>query len=375
MKVLLVDDEKTSLMITRRMIAGISGVEIVGSFQSTKDAFLFIKNNRVDVALVDIVMPDENGLDFVRRVNREVKDIAIFFLTGYKEYALDAYDLHAFAYIVKPLTQAKLEASFRLACERLVFLQAAAQMEETPRLFVYSLGDLDIRGANNKAVHFASSKSTELLCYLLMKKGRPVSKWNIIEELFAGMVPRNAEIYLNTTIYKLRNALEPFNMRTCIVCSGESYRIETKDIYVDFIDFENKVAACQNIQASNLEGLLSTEKLFCGELFQERDYSWSLSERERISELYLSFAKRIAWYLLDRRLLTAALPICKKILDFNEFDEEANCILMRIYAARRDKVLFERQFNQYYNILESELSIRPSEYMIKLYNELRRSFR
>jgi two-component SAPR family response regulator len=374
-KVLLVDDEKTSLMITRRIISGIPDVEIVGSFQNTKEAFLYIKNNKVDIALIDINMPNENGLDFARRVTLEVKDIAIFFLTGHKEFALDAYDLHAFDYILKPLTKKKMENSIQLACEKLVFLQSTKRMGDTTKLFVNTLGELDVRGANNETVHFTSSKSSELLCYLLLKKGRAVSKWKIIEDLFGGMLPRNAETYLNTTIYKLRNSLEPYGIRTAIVSNGESYRIETKDIYIDFIDFENKVTAYRNIQTNNLEDILETEKLFCGELFEERDYSWSLAEKERMSELYLSFAKKIAWYLLDNGLLTAALPIAKKIIKINEFDEETNCILMRMYASRRDKELLERHFILYSNMLNNELGIKPGDYMIKLYNELIRTFR
>ena len=375
MKVLLVDDEKASLLITRRMISKIPNMEIVGCFQNTKEAFHFVESNKVDIALVDINMPNENGLDFVRRVTREVKDIAILFLTGHKEYALEAYDLHVFDYILKPVTQAKLENSIQLAIEKLVFLQSAKQMEDSPKLFINTLGILDVRGANSELVRFTSSKSVELLCYLLLKKGRAVSKWNIIEDLFGGMLPRNAVTYLNTTIYKLRNSLDPFGMRAVIVSSGESYRIETKDIYIDFIDFENNVTAYRNIQKNNLEDVLRTEKLFCGELFEERDYSWSLSEKERISELYLSLAKKTIWYLLDNGMLTAALSIAKKIIKINEFDEEANCILMRIYAARRDKVLLKRQFILYSNMLDNELSIKPGDYIIKLYNELIKTFR
>lgn len=374
MKVLLVDDDKASLMITRRLLSGIPEVEIVGSFQSTMEAFHFIVNNKVDIIFTDIIMPDENGLDFAGRVIREIKDIVIIFLTAYKEFALEAYELHAFDYILKPIDRIKLETSIRLACEKLVFLQSEKPLTSVSKLVVNTLGNLDVHGQNNEVVHFKSSKSMELLFYLLIKKGRTISKWKIIEDLFGGMLPRNAETYLNTTIYKLRKSLEPHGMRGVIVSNGESYRIDTKDIYVDFMDFENNASVYHDIHADNLEDILKTEKLFYGELFEDRDYDWCLIDKERISELYVSFAKKIVWYLIDNGLLSAVLPIAHKIISINEFDEEANCILMRIYAFRKDKIQLERQFIQYTDMLDKELGIGPSENITKLYNELNQTF-
>jgi two-component system LytT family response regulator len=53
----------------------------------------------------------------------------------------------------------------------------------------------------NELVKWKTSKSAELFCYLLMHKGRLVSRARIIEDMFGEIPQKNAEIYLNTTVY------------------------------------------------------------------------------------------------------------------------------------------------------------------------------
>jgi two-component SAPR family response regulator len=374
MKIILVDDDKAMLIIMKRMISKIPGIEIVGSFQSPREAFVFLMKNRVDMAFVDINMPEECGLDLAKRILMEGKDIAITFITAHKEYALEAFEMHAFDYIVKPISQSKLENTILLAKQRLVFLQPNKEHINAPKLFIKCLGGFDIRNEYNELVHFTSSKSIELLAYLLMKKGRYVSKWSIIEAVFKGMSPFNAETYLNTTIYKLRKAFEPYGMRHSIISSDESYRIELDDIYVDFIDFENRISLLISINNNNQEEVLITEKIFCGELFGEKDYYWSLSEKERLLDIYISYAKKMIIYLLENNVLTEAQLIAKKLVNIDEFDEDAHCLLMKIYAAQRNRILLDKQFYLYSNILGRELGITPGCLVINLYKDLIKLF-
>ncbi len=374
MKVILVDDERSMLLILGKMLSKIPDIELAGSFQSPGEAYNYIKENKVDMAFVDINMREENGLDFVRRVTSEVKDIAIFFLTAYKEYALEAYEMHAFDYLVKPITQEKLEISIQKAKETLIFLQPAGRYVGKNKLFFYCLGSLGAENINGRHVQFTSSKSSELMAYLILHRGRLVSKWRIMEDVFAGMAPQNAETYLNTTVYKLRKALEPHGMKSIIISADESYRIDLKDIYVDMIDFESRVLRINQLDCSSQEEAIHTENLYSGELFGEKDYRWSLPEKERITEIYFSYAKKLVKYLIDSMQLTVALHITKKLINFNEMDEEANCLLMKIYSLQRNRKLLERQFERYTRILHSEMGLSPDNRVLDLYALLLKSF-
>jgi DNA-binding NarL/FixJ family response regulator len=108
MKVVIIDDEKAMHLIMTRMLAKINEVEVVESFQETSSAFAYMTSNHVDLVFVDINMPRESGLDFAKRLRDAGWSIKLVFVTSHKEYALSAFDVFAFDYIVKPISQERL---------------------------------------------------------------------------------------------------------------------------------------------------------------------------------------------------------------------------------------------------------------------------
>ncbi|MEK6266533.1 MAG: response regulator [Clostridium sp.] len=375
MRVILVDDEKSMLLIMKKMISKIPEVEIVGAFQSSCEAYKFIKENSVDIAFIDIQMPGESGLDLARRIISKLEKIDIVFLTSHKEYALEAFDVYAVDYIVKPILQERLEHTINRSMERRIFPIPYSCGGASAKLSVYCLGGLSIRGADGGSVRVNSSKSLELLVYLLLNKGEFVSKWRIMEDVFSGMSPHNAETYLNTTIYKLRNALVHNEMKGAVISTKEGYRIDIEDIYIDFIDFYNRVSVGSIINESNIEDAIKTEKIFVGQLFGDKGYHWSLSAMERLSEVHWDFAKKIVTYLLKNNDLNRSLQILKNMAIRNELDEEVNCLLMEVYAAKKDRISLIKQYNKYTKALQRELQISPENNTAKLYEELRKSLK
>jgi DNA-binding NarL/FixJ family response regulator len=115
MQVIIVDDEKAMHLIMTRMLAKLEDVEIIGCFQETATAFSFLKDNKVDLLFVDIDMPRENGLDFSKRVRESGCTSKLVFVTAYKEYALPAFDVFAFDYIVKPISEVRLQKTVQRA--------------------------------------------------------------------------------------------------------------------------------------------------------------------------------------------------------------------------------------------------------------------
>jgi DNA-binding NarL/FixJ family response regulator len=115
MKIVIIDDDKAMHLIMRRMLGKIEEVEIVGCFLETTTAFSFVENHEVDLVFVDISMPRETGLDFVQRLRTRGVLMKIVFVTSHKEHALSAFDVHAYDYIVKPVTQERLQRTVQRA--------------------------------------------------------------------------------------------------------------------------------------------------------------------------------------------------------------------------------------------------------------------
>ncbi|WP_019156985.1 response regulator transcription factor, partial [Robertmurraya massiliosenegalensis] len=115
MKVMMIDDEKAMHIIMKRMLSKIGEVEIVGAFQDTETAFSFLQNEEVDIVFVDISMPKESGLDFAKRLREIHPQIKLVFVTSHKEYALSAFDVYAYDYMIKPISQQRIEETVKRA--------------------------------------------------------------------------------------------------------------------------------------------------------------------------------------------------------------------------------------------------------------------
>lgn len=383
MDVILIDDEKSMLLLTKKMLSKIEGVRLLGMFQRILDAEEFIRHNSVDIAFIDINMPEESGLDFVRR-NEAILDAwhtAVVFLTAHRDYALEAFDVHAFDYIVKPVVKQRLESAIdnvrnRRGFSRLpenppqgtelesVFeFESARVQRQYPRykLFVNGFGGIGAKDPSGELVRFGSSKSVELFAYLLSKRGRWTSKWNILEDVFCGMLTKNAEGYLNTTVYKLRKALGAVDgsMKSCIVFTDEGYSIDVDAMYVDFFQFENCVKGYASITWENYEAALEVETLFSGELFGDKGYQWSYIERDRLLQIYVAYVKKIAAFMIDSNMAKRAISLLIKAESFQEFDEEIQLQLMQAYIALQDRLSLTRQYEKYCSRMVNELMLYP----------------
>lgn len=375
MKVIIIDDEKAMHLIMRKFLEKIPEVEIIGSFHDTDSASLFLKDHAAQLAFVDISMPNESGMQFAKRMAETYKNLHIVFVTSHKEYAIDAFDIFALDYIVKPISLERLEKSVRRAIAILQLSEGTKDNQNANRVFIYCMGGLEVRSEQGGGVKWISRKSAELFGYLLFHRGRLVSRARLMEDIFGGMPFKNAETYLNTTIYQLRKSLEPHGLKSLVKSNTDSYGLDIADEYIDFVEFEDKLKLYDVIDASNLDQAIAVEELFAGDLFGEKAFLWAMNDIERFSRMYGVFVKKLASALMnyrDRDSVTVRL--LHKLLIRNELDEEVIQLLLKVYAAQMDRGSLIRQYGQYVKILRKELRIAPSKELVGLYSHLLSNF-
>lgn len=109
-KLIIVDDEKIIVDGIKEIFPWNNiGFEVVGGFTHAKDALEFLKNERVDVVLTDISMPDLNGLELAKRLS-EYPDLLVVIFSGYSDYNYMrvALQLDIVDYILKPVSYGEL---------------------------------------------------------------------------------------------------------------------------------------------------------------------------------------------------------------------------------------------------------------------------
>lgn len=112
-KVLIVDDDERERIVLRYILNQINDVEVVGEAAHGLDALLLCQQKKIDLVFLDITMPEMGGLETARRLH-ELRDPPFFaFVTVKKEMAVNAYDMGALDYIVKPVEQQRLEKTIK----------------------------------------------------------------------------------------------------------------------------------------------------------------------------------------------------------------------------------------------------------------------
>ncbi len=106
MKTIIVDDERLAREELKSMLSKHPLIEIVGDFKNTIEAEEALKSLKPDLMFIDIQMPGETGLEFMERIKNAPRTI---FVTAFDEYALKAFELNAYDYLLKPLAPERLE--------------------------------------------------------------------------------------------------------------------------------------------------------------------------------------------------------------------------------------------------------------------------
>jgi two-component system LytT family response regulator len=112
-KVLIVDDERLSRQRIRRLLAFEPDCEIAGECSDGAEAVRALARERPDILFLDVQMPELDGFEVVRSLHQT--EPLIIFISAYDEYALRAFDVHAFDYLLKPFDRKRFRESLQRA--------------------------------------------------------------------------------------------------------------------------------------------------------------------------------------------------------------------------------------------------------------------
>ena len=115
-KTILVDDEILNLKnLEIILIENFPEIQILGLFQTTEDAKLFIDNNPIQLLFLDISMPIENGFDLLAHF--PVRNFQVIFVTAHEDFAINAIRVGALDYILKPILISELKIAIAKVSE------------------------------------------------------------------------------------------------------------------------------------------------------------------------------------------------------------------------------------------------------------------
>lgn len=115
MRIAIVDDEELARKLLREYLSAYEDVEVVAECANGFEAVKAVTDLKPDLLLLDIQMPRLNGFEVLELIGREA---GVIFVTAYDQYALRAFDVHAVDYLLKPVSEERLQEALERARNR-----------------------------------------------------------------------------------------------------------------------------------------------------------------------------------------------------------------------------------------------------------------
>lgn len=230
MHILATDDEQSALNILMGAIGEVVPSATVHGFRSPLEALELMKETKCDVAFLDIQMREMSGIVLARKLKEIYPKVNIVFVTGYSQYANEAFSLHASGYVYKPVTAEKLVTEMEN-------LRTPVKWKETG-ICVNTFGSFELI-VNGEEVSFGREKSKEMLAYLVDKQGKSATRKELAEVLFEREdYSRTTQNYLSKIIKELVTVLERVGAEKMLKRGINSYAVDVDTFFCDLYDYE-----------------------------------------------------------------------------------------------------------------------------------------
>ncbi|SFO59733.1 LytTR family DNA-binding domain-containing protein [Prevotella sp. tf2-5] len=142
---IIVDDEPLAVKLLESFVTRTPQLQLEHSFTDSVEALTWLKEHPVNLAFMDIQMPDLNGMELSHMLPEGTK---IIFTTAFKEYAFESYEVNAVDFLLKPIRYNKFIAAVEKA-ERLISLESKVEnVEGSPKKTMFIRVDGELRQVN-----------------------------------------------------------------------------------------------------------------------------------------------------------------------------------------------------------------------------------
>ncbi len=222
-----VDDEILMLGALVAAVKASPDISEVIQFSGCDEALAFVKETPVDIAFLDIHMRGMGGLALAEKICLACPDCKIVFCTGYEEYAIPAFKLHACGYLLKPISAADVQGEINNI--------KGIRHREKP-LVVKCFGNFEAY-VNGEKLTFKRSKTKELLAFLVDRNGAGVTVAEIEVALWEEDEDQKNHNYIHQLFYDLRNTLDAAGVGEIFKRNNYLYSVDPEKLDCDYYAF------------------------------------------------------------------------------------------------------------------------------------------
>ncbi len=167
---IILDDEPLAINLLASYVDNVTYLTCLKTFTNPLEAMQFVRNNSVDLAFLDIQMPQLSGVDLARIISDDTK---VIFTTAYPDYALEGFELNAVDYLVKPISFSR----FISAVDRLKDDSRMVYSSSETKEFIFVKTEYRLQKIDTNEIYFL--KGTGDYCTIYTEKGKVMTLENL----------------------------------------------------------------------------------------------------------------------------------------------------------------------------------------------------
>lgn len=364
MKIMVVDDEALALRSMERCLSDhmLPGVEIESvSYHQNPMAALAVAEQMegLDVAFLDIKLPEMNGLELAKRLTALHSNVQIVFVTAYDHHALKAFELQALDYVLKPVKADRILKTL----ERAEKIRVMMSEPHEQHIMIGCFGHIHYNAADEtgKTFPWKTLKAQELFAFLLHHREKLVERQVIIDLFWPEDELDKALMQLHTAIYQIRKMMKDQHVGIEIKYHAGGYRLHMHGVLLDTEIWESQLKQAPELNGDTLEMHLELIRQYSGDYLEEHPYMWAEHERERLRMIWFDKVKLLAEHCLSLDMFSDAITLYREMQEKFPYLEEGYLGLMRVYAKMNDSAEVKKQYVYLTHMMKEELGIEPSE--------------
>jgi len=370
-RVIVMDDEPLALVNMEKKLKEFNSIEVIKSYTTVKDLLAEGPSLDFQVAFLDVEMPGMNGLEIARLLKEWNKNIFIVFVTAYRDYAVQAFEIHSIDYLLKPISKARLETTINRIQELLHLENKSTplQIRNKPKLTIQCFGGFVVLH-NNKAVHWRTLKTKELFAFLFSNLNNHVPRDTIIDSLWVDTEFKKARVQLHTTVSYLRTTLSALGYSEVIQYANGCYILQLEDFQCDAHDLEHILNANMETAKIDVEKAETLIKSYQGEYMAALDYPWITSKANFMNNRFTLLLHDLIEHYTAIHDVKKREQILLLTIEHNPYSDKIIQQLIKHYIEVDNRASAVKVYNTFKNTLLADLGILPEQETTELFNAI-----
>lgn len=217
---IIVDDEPLAVKLMESFVNRTPQLQLERSFTDSVEALTWLREHPVNLAFMDIQMPDLNGMELSRMLPEGTR---LIFTTAFKEYAFESYEVNAVDFLLKPIRYNKFIAAVEKV-ERLMSLEAKAQVAEPAhKKTMFIRVDGELRQVNFDSILYVEGMK-DYVRFHVEGEARPLTT-HMTMKAVEDTLPADAFMRINRSYIVRLDKIKTVDRNLCVYIGDEIIRV------------------------------------------------------------------------------------------------------------------------------------------------------